>query len=69
MVRYLASWMPACPALRGLTASVLHVQATVLKGLSAPRTTCWPRWSRLNRLVASTFLSNELRGESMLSWV
>ena len=27
-----ASWMPACPALRGLTASVLHVQSNVLKG-------------------------------------
>jgi hypothetical protein len=28
----LASWLPACPALRGLTASVLHGQASVLKG-------------------------------------
>ena len=27
-----ATWMPACPMLRGLTASVLHVQANVLKG-------------------------------------
>ena len=27
-----ASWMPACPVLREMTASVLHVQATVLKG-------------------------------------
>ena len=27
-----ASWMPACPMLRGCTASVLHVQAGVLKG-------------------------------------
>ena len=27
-----ASWMPACPVLRGLTASVLHMQAGVLKG-------------------------------------
>jgi hypothetical protein len=27
-----AAWMPECPMLRGLTASVLHVQADVLKG-------------------------------------
>jgi hypothetical protein len=27
-----AAWMPECPLLRGLTASVLHVQADVLKG-------------------------------------
>ena len=27
-----AAWMPDCPALRGLTASVLHVQSDVLKG-------------------------------------
>ena len=27
-----ASWMPACPVLREMTASVLHVQANVLKG-------------------------------------
>ena len=27
-----AAWMPECPMLRGLTASVLHVQANVLKG-------------------------------------
>ena len=27
-----AAWMPKCPMLRGLTASVLHVQADVLKG-------------------------------------
>jgi hypothetical protein len=27
-----ASWMPACPVLREMTASVLHVQASVLKG-------------------------------------
>ena len=27
-----ASWMPACPVLQEMTASVLHVQATVLKG-------------------------------------
>ena len=27
-----AAWMPACPMLRGLTASVLHVQSDVLKG-------------------------------------
>ena len=26
-----AAWMPDCPALRGLTASVLHVQSNVLK--------------------------------------
>ena len=28
----LAAWMPACPVLRELTASVLHLQADVLKG-------------------------------------
>ena len=28
----LAAWLPACPMLRGLTASVLHVQSDVLKG-------------------------------------
>jgi hypothetical protein len=27
-----AAWMPDCPMLRGLTASVLHVQSDVLKG-------------------------------------
>ena len=27
-----AAWIPACPILRGLTASVLHVQSDVLKG-------------------------------------
>ena len=27
-----AAWMPACPELRGLTASVLHVQSDILKG-------------------------------------
>ena len=27
-----AAWMPECPMLRGLTASVLHVQSDVLKG-------------------------------------
>ena len=27
-----AAWMPDCPVLRGLTASVLHVQSDVLKG-------------------------------------
>jgi hypothetical protein len=27
-----ASWMPACLVLREMTASVLHVQANVLKG-------------------------------------
>ena len=27
-----AAWMPACPMLRGLTASVLHVQSDILKG-------------------------------------
>jgi hypothetical protein len=27
-----AAWMPECSMLRGLTASVLHVQADVLKG-------------------------------------
>jgi hypothetical protein len=28
----LAAWMPECPVLRGLTASVLHVQSDILKG-------------------------------------
>ena len=28
----LAAWMPECPMLRGLTASVLHVQSDVLRG-------------------------------------
>jgi hypothetical protein len=27
-----AAWMPECPVLRGLTASVLHVQSDILKG-------------------------------------
>ena len=27
-----AAWMPACSMLRGVTASVLHVQANALKG-------------------------------------
>jgi len=27
-----AAWMPDCPGLRGLTASVLHVQSDILKG-------------------------------------
>jgi len=27
-----AAWMPECPGLRGLTASVLHVQSDILKG-------------------------------------
>jgi hypothetical protein len=29
----LATWMPDCPVLRGVTASVLHVQSEVLKGV------------------------------------
>ena len=28
----LAAWMLECPVLRGLTASVLHVQSDILKG-------------------------------------
>ena len=62
-----AAWMPECPMLRGLTASVLHVQANVLMGALRLTEYVLTNWSRLSHLVASTFPSNNFRGGSLLS--